>query len=97
MKYLFVNPDAPVNKDVPNIGLAYAATHFDVSETYRGSNDQRTKSAFYSGKRHVSEHAQKLPNHGRADKNMPSSPREVFDIKVVDFNTKPLPKNRFLE
>tara|TARA_B100001971_G_C18256304_1_gene582430 strand:- start:1823 stop:2995 length:1173 start_codon:yes stop_codon:yes gene_type:complete len=46
MKYLFVNPDAPVNKDVPNIGLAYAATHFGV--------------------------------------------------KVVDFNTKLLPKDRFL-
>ena len=27
---IFVNPDARVNRDIPNIGLAYAATHFNV-------------------------------------------------------------------
>jgi len=47
MKFLFINPEAPVNKDIPNIGLAYAATHYNA--------------------------------------------------KVVDFNTKPEPKDRFLK
>lgn len=27
---IFVNPEAKVNKDIPNIGLAYAATHFKM-------------------------------------------------------------------
>lgn len=27
---LFINPNAKVNRDIPNIGLAYAATHYNV-------------------------------------------------------------------
>ncbi len=45
-KMLFVNPDAKCNRDIPNISLGYAATHFNV--------------------------------------------------RVVDLNTKPFPKERFL-
>jgi radical SAM superfamily enzyme YgiQ (UPF0313 family) len=44
---IFVNPQAKVNRDIPNIGLAYAATH--------------------------------------------------FNIKVIDQNTMPFPKDRFLK
>ena len=29
-KYLFVNPEARVNQNIPNLGLAYAATSLDV-------------------------------------------------------------------
>lgn len=27
---IFINPESPVNHDIPNLALAYAATHFDV-------------------------------------------------------------------
>jgi len=27
---IFINPEAKVNKDIPNIGLAYAATYYGV-------------------------------------------------------------------
>ena len=45
-KMIFINPATPVNNNIPNICLAYAATHYNV--------------------------------------------------KVIDFNTLPLPKERFL-
>ena len=69
----------PHSGGCPGAALREVNKDTDVSETYSLSNDQRTKSAFYSGKQYVSEHAQKPPYNGGADKNMPTSKRAVFD------------------